>query len=224
MTWQDITVKQYQQLYPIISDATLSELDVVVEVVSLLEGLAVDEIDSWPSKKLFEKQKEYAFLYKLEPTNPKSFIEANGKRYHFVHEVEKMPAARYIEAKHFAGNSVIENLHKIMASCVIPMKKKWFGWVDDKYQSKDHAIYAADLQQASFVEVYNCVVFFCQLYAGWIITSKDYLVQTYSLTMTREQALILVEDLCKLMGGNITPKQWQSLNALPSMKHTNSPA
>ena len=217
MTWNDITVKQYQQLYKIREQANKedSALDILVEMISVCEGLAIDEIDSWPYQKLIEKKAEYHFLETLDfDKTARSFIETNGKRYHFVHEVEKMPAARYIEAKTFAAGDIVYNLHKTMASCVMPMKKKWFGWVDDKYDARNHSQYAEDILNAKFTDVYNCVVFFCQLYAGWMIHSQDYLIQTYSRIMTESQAKILVEDLCKTMGGYITPQQLQSLSEL----------
>lgn len=217
MNWNDITVKQYQQLYPILTqdNSQKSDLDLLVEVISICEGLAVDEIDSWPYKKLLEKQNEYLFLSDLDfDKTAKSFINANGKRYHFVHEVEKMPAARYIEAKTFAAGDIITNLHTIMASCVMPMRKKWYGWIDDKYDARNHAQYAADLQHAKFCEIYNCVVFFCQLYGGWMIHSRAYLVNVYSQTMTVSEAEELVNVLCNSMAGYITPKQLQILKEL----------
>lgn len=222
MNWDNITVKQYQEIYQVLADNDKTELDVVVECISICEGSAIDDIDSWPAKKLFDKQKEYSFLFDLKPSNPKSFIEANGKRYHFVHEVEKMPAARYIESKHFTQNGVIENLHTIMASCVVPMKKKMWVWIDDKYDARNHSQYAADLLQAKFIDVYNCVVFFCQLYGGWTILSRDYLVKAYSQIMTESQALTLVESLTESMAGYITPKQLQILNGLRLKQPTNS--
>ena len=217
MNWNDLTVKQYQELYKIREQASPedSQLDILVEMISVCEGLAIDEIDSWPSSQLFAKKSEYAFLETLDfDKTAKSFLHTNGKRYHFVHEVEKMPAARYIEAKTFAAGDIVYNLHKIMASCVVPMKKKWFGWVDDKYNARDHAIYADDMLNAKFTDVYNCVVFFCQLYGGWMIHSQDYLITAYSKIMTESQAKILVNDLCKVMAGYITPNQLQSLSAL----------
>lgn len=217
MTWNDITVKQYQQLYKIREQASKedSTLDILVEMISVCEGLAIDEIDSWPYNKLLTKKAEYQFLDELDfDRTAKSYIETNGKRYHFVHEVEKMPAARYIEAKTFAAGGIVYNLHKIMASCVMPMKKKWFGWVDDKYDARNHSLYAEDILNAKFTDVYNCVVFFCQLYAGWMIHSQDYLVMIYSQTMSENQAKTLVKDLCQLMAGYITPQQLQSLKEL----------
>ena len=215
MNWSNITVEQYQKLYPILTNKSDSTLDVLVEVISLIEELSIDEIDSWPLHKLTEKEKEYSFLDSLDfDKTAKSTIKANGKRYHFVHQVEQMPAARYIEAKTFAQGDLVQNLHKIMASCVLPMTKKWYGWYTDKYNAKDHEQYANDLKKANFAEVYNCVVFFCQLYGGWMIISRDYLVSQYKTAMSQERAEELVSSLIEPMAGFLTFPQFQSLKEL----------
>lgn len=218
MTWNDLTVGQYQQIYKLLQSVEgKTNLDVLVELISVCEGLAIDEIDSQPYKWLLEKQKEYAFLEDMDfDKTAKSIIHTNGKRYHFVHEVEKMPAARYIEAKTFAANDLIENLHTIMASCVVPMKRKYWVWMDDKYNASKHSLYAEDMKAAKFVDVYNCVVFFCQLYAGWMVTSQAYLIKTYQQTMnlTQAQAVALVRDLTKPMAGYLTQSQLQTLSEL----------
>ncbi len=161
MTWNDLTVGQYQRLYGILKQTDKTNLDILTEIISVCEGYAIDEIDSWQFSKLIEKEKEYKFLEALDfDKTAKKYINIGNKRYKFVHKIQEIPAARYIEAKHFLKEDFIDNLHSLMASCVIPMCKTWRGWVEEKYDAKLHSHYANDLKQAKFVEVYNCTLFF----------------------------------------------------------------
>jgi len=212
MNWNELTVEQYQRLYKTITSEGRSNLDVLVEVISTCEGIAEDEIDSWPFEKLVQKEKEYSFLEALNfDKTAKNYIDANGKRYYFVHQIEKIPAARYIEVKHFGKGDFIENLHTLMASCVLPMKKGIFGWKLGKYDARKHSEYANDLKQAKFVEVYNCVVFFYLVLSGWISSSQDYLKNQFQTVMTPEQSQMVVDLLVSITDGYTVLNKSQNL-------------
>ena len=214
MNWTNLTVEQYQKLYKIITTEGKSNLDVLVEMISTCEGIPEDEIDSWPFEKLTKKESEYSFLENLDfDKTAKSYIECNGKRYYFVHQIEKIPAARYIEVKHFSKGDFVSSLHTLMASCVLPMKKGLFGWKLDKYDARKHSEYANDLKKANFVEVYNCVVFFYLVLSGWIAASQDYLTEQFETVMSREQAKQVVELLRTITDGYTQPNKSQNLSA-----------
>jgi hypothetical protein len=212
MTWNDLTVEQYQQLYPIVQND--NGLDMLVEVISILEGMAIDEIDSKPYKWLLDKEKEYEFLSDLNfDKTAKSFIDVNGKRYMFCHEIENMPAARYIESKVMSSN-IAENLHKLIASCVYPMKKGLFGWKVQPYNVKDHAVYAEDMKKANFVDVYNNVVFFYHVLNDWIQSSQASMMKELEGKMTMEDSQRLVQILSEIMDGFTPSKGLQSTKEL----------
>ena len=100
MNWNNITLKQYQDLYPVLMDDTLTDLDKAVRVLSIILNVTEDEIDSWPLEKLKDYKDSISFLINEDiPRKVPKYIHTNGKRYRFVHEIQKMPAARYIEAK-----------------------------------------------------------------------------------------------------------------------------
>lgn len=204
MNWNSLTVEQYQTLYPIITREDLTNLDRLVEIISVCEGLSIEEIDGWPFGKLMDKEKEYSFLYNMDfDKTAKRYIDCNGKRYKFVWEIQKMPAARYIEAKTY-GQDVAGNVHRIMASCAMPMKKTLWWWQTTKYDAREHETYANDFKKAKFVDVYNCVVFFCQLLKDWIESSKDYLVSQMEQVMSKIQAETLLHSLWETMDGYTT--------------------
>jgi hypothetical protein len=215
MKWNNLTLWQYQQIMPIITnpEKDWTELDKEVKLLCIVTGLTEYQIDSLAIEDLKELRKELAFLDEPIEGKPVDFIVINGRRYRMNYDIKNMPAARYIESKVFSKDT-LANLHKIAASMVIPQKKTWFGkWVDDKYDASKHEEYSQDMQEANFIHIYHSLVFFYQVYRNWIEVSRDYMIQEMKTTgMTTEQAQQVVQLLCESMDGIIPP------NLLPNTK------
>lgn len=215
MKWNNLTLWQYQQLMPILTnpEPDWTELDKEVKQLAVISGLTEYQIDSLSIETLKEMRKDLAFLNEPIEGKPVDFIVVNGRRYRMNYDIKNMPAARYIESKVFSKDT-LGNLHKIAASMVIPQKKTWFGkWVDDKYDASKHEDYAADMQEANFIHVYHSLVFFYQIYRNWIEVSRDYMkTEMMKAGMTATQADSVVLLLCESTGGIIPP------NLLPNTK------
>lgn len=215
MKWNELTLWQYQQIMPIITnpDKDWTELDKEVKLLCIITGMTEQQIDSLSIEDLKELRKELAFLDEPIEGKPVDFIVINGRRYRMNYDIKNMPAARYIESKVFSKDTVA-NLHKIAASMIIPQKKQWFGkWVDDKYDASKHEQYASDMAEANFIHVYHSLVFFYQVYRNWIEVSRDYMIREMTTAgMTTEQAEQMVQILCESTGGIIPP------NLLPNTK------
>jgi hypothetical protein len=199
MNWNKITVRQYQDIFPIIADDNLSDLDKLVKVISILTGYNEEFIDSWPIDKLNEYRHLFEFDFKKEA---RKRVKVNGKYYRFNWEVNKLKAARYIEAKTFVGEGLFQNLHRLMASCVIPQRKVGFLYFDKKYNAAHHDKYATDLLDAPFPFVYNACVFFCQLLMKWIDVTLSYSEELKG-KMTASQIKALRESLQSITDGFI---------------------
>ena len=215
MKWNELTLWQYQQIMPIITnpEKDWTELDKEVKLLCIITGMTEQQIDSLSIEDLKELRKELSFLDEPIEGKPVDFIVINGRRYRMNYDIKNMPAARYIESKVFSKDT-LANLHKIAASMVIPQKKQWFGkWVDDKYDASKHEEYASDMQEANFIHIYHSLVFFYQVYRNWIEVSRDYMIQEMKTAgMTTEQAEQVVQLLCESTGGIIPP------NLLPNTK------
>jgi len=112
-------------------------------------------------------------------------------------------------------NDVMGNLHKIMACMVIPQKRGWFGWKDDKYDAGKHSDYAQDMLEAPIVSVLGSVVFFYQVFKLWIKNSRDYMVQQMmEQGVEKMKAEEVHQVLCSIMDGFTKP------NWLPSLKES----
>jgi len=208
MKWNNLTLWQYQQLMPIITnpEKDWTELDKEVKQLAVISGLTEYQIDSLSIETLKEMRQDLAFLDEPIEGKPVDFIVVNGRRYRMNYDIKNMPAARYIESKVFSKDT-LGNLHKIAASMVIPQKKTWFcKWVDDKYDASKHEEYAADMQEANFIHVYHSLVFFYQVYRNWIEVSRDYMkAEMMKAGMTATQADSVVLLLCESTGGIIPP-------------------
>lgn len=208
MKWNNLTLWQYQQLMPILTnpEKDWTELDKEVKQLAVISGLTEYQIDSLSIETLKEMRQDLAFLDEPIEGKPVDFIVVNGRRYRMNYDIKNMPAARYIESKVFSKDT-LGNLHKIAASMVIPQKKTWFGkWVDDKYDASKHEDYASDMQEANFIHVYHSLVFFYQVYRNWIEVSRDYMkAEMMKAGMTATQADSVVLLLCESTGGIIPP-------------------
>jgi hypothetical protein len=165
MNWKDVTVWQWQQIQNIALKQGAGDtfLDIAVKTLAILKNQTEGQIDSLSLKELKDELAKIEWVNSTQPNpKPQNYIKVNGKRYKCVFDVRNMPYARYIETKFFAED-VTNNLHKIAASMVVPMKLTWRGWKVAKYDSTKHEEYANDLLSAPFESVYGSLVFFCQV-------------------------------------------------------------
>lgn len=198
MKWNNLTLWQYQQLMPTITnpDKDWTELDAEVKRLCIVTGLTEHQIDSLSLTALTELRKELEFLDEPIEGKPVNYIEVNKRRYRINYDIKNMPSARYIESKVFSKDT-LPNLHKIAASMVIPQKRNWYGkWIDQDYDASRHEEYAADMQEANFVDIYHSLVFFYQVYKNWIEVSKDYMMEAMRKAgMTSSQTDIMAHLL-----------------------------
>lgn len=199
MNWNKITVRQYQQMLPIIQNESFTDLDKLVKVICVLTGLTENEVDSWPLTKINDYRQLFDFDFKKEA---RKRIKVNGKYYRLNWQIEKLPAARYIEAKTYSQN-LFENLHRLMASCVMPQRRIGFMYFDKKYNAADHEKYATDLLDAPFPFVYNACVFFYNVVNEWIKAILSYSVEELKGKITTQQLNLLKQLSANIMDGFI---------------------
>ena len=209
MTWNELTVWQYQQIYPILTkpNKDWTNLDIESKLVGIIYNLTDTQVDSLSVMQFNNLRSTLTFLKEEVKGEPAKYVEINNKRYRFIYDVFQIKAARYIESKVFSTD-LIGNLHKIAASMVVPQRKTWYGkWVDQEYDAANHSLYANDMLEAKFVYVYNSIVFFYQVYRNWIEISKDYLVnEMMTRGLKKDQVDQAVVTLLEILDGSIAPK------------------
>jgi|688.fasta_scaffold713279_2 hypothetical protein len=206
--WDKISVWQYQQMYPIITNPSKdwTEKDIEHKLIAIINSLTENEVNKLPKKELDKYRSELYFLKDNYEGVPVDRIIANKRRYRFIKDAKDINTARYIESKFFMKD-LIPNLHKVAASVVIPQERKWFKYVDLKYDSDLHQEYANDILYANFKEVYFSVVFFYQVFNDWMPITKDYLMESMNKQgLTVEKAEKVAAILWSFLGGNTAQK------------------
>ena len=204
MSWDKLNVFQYQQLFPAmkIEDVT----DQNTRLIAIINGWTENQVDSLSVAEYAKEKAKLGFLNEDIGGQPVKYIKVNGKKYKCVYDVRKLPSGRYIESKVFSQDFV-GNLHKLAASMVIPMKRTIYnGWRIDKYDASKHEEYAEDMLEAKFIDVYNSVVFFYQVYRNWMEVSKDFLIaKMMEVGKSHSEAKKEVQNLLNILDGNIVP-------------------
>ena len=198
MNWNKITVRHYQDMLPIIEEESFTELDKLVKIICVLTGLSETEVDSWPISKINEYRHLFEFDFKKEARRR---ISVNGRHYRVNWQIDKLPAARYIEAKTFSGQGLFPNLHRLMASCVIPQRKVGWMYFDKKYNAADHEKYATDMLDAPFPFVYNACVFFYLVFKELTKGILSSSVSQLKDQMTKQDLTVLSQSLESITDG-----------------------
>ena len=161
--WDKLTVGQFITLYDIEVNANLNIIEKQQKMLAVIEGKNEREYDSYKYRDLIKEYGEkLSFFDNLPETKPVDFLQVGDNRYKFCYEVNEITAGQYIDILAFSGE--IMQLNKIAACFFLPMKGKRY----QAYGAVPHDVVADDLLGAKFLEVYGCMLFFCQLFNGLI--------------------------------------------------------
>ena len=130
----------------------------------------------------------------------------NGRFYRINYKVDKKPitAGKYVEVLTF-GTSIVENLHKVMASIVTPVT--FMG----KPYHREHDEIASDMESVNFEAAYHAAVFFYTQYKVSMQLIQPYLVKELTPMGVEKEAVIqTLSNLQNILDGFTMPK-W-SLN------------
>lgn len=156
--WDKLTVGQFISLYDIEVNVNLNIVEKQQKMLAVIEGKDESYYDRFKYRDLLQEYGDkVSFFDKMPDTKPVDFIEVGKNRYKFVHELQELTAGQYIDILAFSGE--IMQLNKIAACFFLPMKGKRY----QPYGVIPHDIVADDLLNAKFIEVYGCMLFFCQL-------------------------------------------------------------
>jgi hypothetical protein len=196
--WDKLTVGQFITLYDIEVNANLNIIEKQQKMLAVIEGKNEREYDSYKYKDLIvEYAEKLSFFDKMPEAKPVDFLQVGANRYKFCHELNEITAGQYIDILSFSGE--IMQLNKIAACFFLPMDGKRYKG----YGVVPHDVVADDLLEANFLEVYGCMLFFCQLFNELIATTITYSTQNKKLA---EKAA----HLWRVGGGYSVPNKWQT--------------
>ena len=174
--WDKLTVGQFITLYDIEVNANLNIIEKQQKMLAVIEGKNEREYDSYKYRDLIKEYGEkLSFFDNLPETKPVDFLQVGDNNYKFCYEVNEITAGQYIDILAFSGE--IMQLNKIAACFFLPMKGKRY----QGYGAVPHDVVADDLLGAKFLEVYGCMLFFCQLFNALISSTITSSIQNKEL-------------------------------------------
>jgi hypothetical protein len=184
--WQDISVRQFIQLYDIELNPNLFLIEKQVKMLSVLEGKDEQHYDTIKYRELLELVSEKTKFYDVLPqAKPVDYLYVNGNKYKFIHEIDEITAGQFIDISHYGNNMMEINM---AAACFFrPVVNKKVL----KYGAVPHKIISEDLLDAKFIDVYGCLVFFYQLLLEF---TSNTLFSSELTKRNRDKIMTLIKD------------------------------
>jgi hypothetical protein len=211
LSWENITVKQFQDVYNILTDNTMDEIDRTEKIICTLYDKTELQIEELTLPQFATLAKGCKFLLDAAeiPGKAQRKIKACGNTYFVEYNPAKLRQRQYVEILEFRKKT-IDNLHYIMASLVTPVK---YGFIKQKNKAADHARIASEMLETRFIDVYHTSVFFCNVWTNLIKDMQGYLVaeMTAEKKLTKEEANQLLDISTSVMDGFLAPTKLRSL-------------
>jgi hypothetical protein len=196
--WDKLTVGQFITLYDIEASQNLNIIEKQQKMLAVIEGKNEREYDDYKYRDLIQEYGEkLSFFNNIPESKPVDFLQVGDNRYKFCYELQEITAGQYIDILSFSGE--IMQLNKIAACFFLPMegdKYKGYGVVP-------HEVVADDLLEANFLQVYGCMLFFCQLFNELIGSTITYSIQNKEMA---EKAV----RLWRAGVGSTAQNRWQT--------------
>lgn len=157
--YYNLTLKDFIELQKV----SESGIEAKKKKLSIIYKIEVEFFDGFTSEQIISL---YADFEKLEAQPIKTTYKKRvkvGARWFFVdYRLSKISASQFIDISHFSKSNPIENIHKIVASCVRPIS--WKYGKPDKYNGDEHEeISELLLNKMKVKDAYPIMLFFCTL-------------------------------------------------------------
>lgn len=207
VSWSDIKVGQFQELYKITS-SDLDPLEKAERAICILFNITDEQLDEMPISKFnsLSKQVEEVLNGQI-PGKPLRFIRTGKRKYRVQYKVSELSYGQYSEINSFSKN-IIRDLHFLAASIVVPVDFLGRKLKEKRY----HKDIAADMTNARLIDIYHSCVFFCQVLESLMRNCKPRLIaQAVEQGATREQITELIDYSLNNLVSSIPPKRYRYL-------------
>lgn len=182
MTWNDITVGQYQQLVEL-GKMELTEEELTHESVAVVYGMTANEVKKLAPEKLGALIGSLAFIKnEVQPVKVRR-IKAGKHWYTFDSNLKELKTSKYVETKYFQQDFA-GNIHNLLAVYCVPLK---WGLIPTSYDITDFELHAEQLKEAKLPEAMGVLLFFCPLLLN---LTQGILGYSTRQLMTKERELI----------------------------------
>lgn len=189
--WNELTVGQYEDLYPTFTKEYKNPLDKIIEQLMVLSKCSEQEVEQLTIAELEELKKDMEFLNgDIQGRLVKTF-KVGGKRYRFETNAKKLKGGSYMTAMHIQENNPHTNLHKVLFNIATPVN--WFR--RDKKQDIDYEEEIEYFKDIPMSIAYPMVSFFLLLSKALTVYTEDYLHD--QVKQMNQKMMELKEDLVK---------------------------
>jgi len=158
-----LTIKQFQEINHI-NKLEVNDNDKSILFIKLITGKSDNDISKMSMNKFNRLCSKILKSFNdiqnnLNKGKYKKIIRIKNRFYWINYDISKLDAGRYVETATF-GVDLLDNLHKLMATMVVPIKLTWKGLKYLEYDAMKHEQIAEDMLQADFKNsYYSCVSF-----------------------------------------------------------------
>lgn len=172
---KDIPVSKYQEIYPHLQLALNSEIEMIrldewVNIISILSGLMVDQVEDLDYKDVKAAKTQLSFLTQDNPQFVKKFIWVKGSLYKGTNNAEDLNTSQIVAIKTFLSQGgTVEQLHNVAPCCY--KKLTWKGW---KFNGSNHKELSEAFLSKPVSDVLPLVFFCSKVLLTLILDSEHY--------------------------------------------------
>lgn len=171
--WSEIKIHQFYELRALLEMRDLPNIDKNVQLLSVLTGKPIDVIEDLTFNQIASHIAGISFVDKMPKAAAKRYIFVRGCIFKVHLDPSKITPAQFIDLSMFTkdANTIIENIHNILAVICTPVFRKYNGKSHKK--RADLFVEHLDVETA-----YGIALFFCRLINAFLPAISDYLEQT----------------------------------------------
>jgi hypothetical protein len=159
--YYNLTLKDFIEL----NSVKGTDLEAKRQKLSILFKIEKEFFDGMTSAQVIELYSDFEKL-EAQPIKAvyKSKVKVGGKWFFIDYRLSQISSAQFIDITHFAKSNPLDNIHRIVASCIRPIK--WRFGKAGKYNGDEHdEISELLLNQMKIKDAYPIMLFFCTLSA-----------------------------------------------------------
>jgi len=170
MTWNDITIRQYQLINSI--PVEMDEMEKNCTLLSVVYGKPKDYYEGIKLSELIQEIKTLKFLKEPLPERMSGAIVLGGKVFHPKPNINTMTAEQFIILSKFTQSNAetITNLHQIMATVTQRIKFGFYHSWDKNFAEKVELMLDCPISKALPI-----ALFFLKLQSDWLAITETYL-------------------------------------------------
>lgn len=179
--YYNLTLKDFIELQKV----TESGIEGKKMKLSIVYKIELELFDGFTSEQIISLYSDFEKL-EAQPikTTYKKRVKVGGRWFFVDYRLSQISASQFIDISHFSKTNPIENIHKIVASCIRPIS--WKYGKPNKYNGDEHEeISELLLNQMKVKDAYPIMLFFCTLSSKLSDNILTYFLSTKEETLNK---------------------------------------